>query len=36
MPYQRQLNGAGIAAGGVLLDIDGEIRNQQAPDVGAQ
>jgi PKD-like domain/Ig-like domain CHU_C associated/Secretion system C-terminal sorting domain/Right handed beta helix region/PKD domain len=35
-PFQKQLNGAGIAAGNVLLDIDGEIRNQQAPDVGAQ
>jgi gliding motility-associated-like protein len=34
-PYQRALNGAGIAAGNILLDIEGEIRNQQAPDIGA-
>ena len=36
LPSQRQINGAGIASSGVLLDIDGELRNQQAPDVGAQ
>ena len=36
LPYQRRLNGAGISVGGILLDIDGELRNQQAPDVGAQ
>jgi PKD repeat protein len=34
-PSQRAINGAGIAAAGVLLDIDGELRNQTAPDVGA-
>jgi gliding motility-associated-like protein len=34
-PHQRQLNGAGIAVPGLLLDIDGEIRNNIAPDVGA-
>jgi PKD repeat protein len=34
LPANRLLNGAGIAAGGVLLDIDGEIRNQSAPDPG--
>ncbi|MFH0757460.1 MAG: PKD domain-containing protein [Bacteroidota bacterium] len=34
-PTQRAINGAGIAASGVLLDIDGELRNQSAPDVGA-
>ncbi|MFY0608679.1 MAG: DUF5018 domain-containing protein [Cyclobacteriaceae bacterium] len=35
MPYQKQFNGAGIDAGEVLLDIDGEIRNRPAPDIGA-
>jgi hypothetical protein len=34
LPANRQLNGAGIAANGILLDIDGEIRNQSAPDPG--
>ncbi len=34
-PNQRALNGAGIASSNILLDIDGEIRNQSAPDVGA-
>ncbi|QMU29862.1 PKD domain-containing protein [Adhaeribacter radiodurans] len=33
--YQRNLNGAGIPVAGVLLDIDGEIRNSSAPDIGA-
>ncbi|WP_114778747.1 PKD domain-containing protein [Botryobacter ruber] len=33
--YQRALNGAGIPVAGVLLDIDGEIRNSSAPDIGA-
>ncbi|MFM9051538.1 MAG: PKD domain-containing protein, partial [Bacteroidota bacterium] len=36
LPFQKQLNGAGVATSGILLDIDGELRNQQAPDVGAQ
>ena len=36
LPFQKQLNGAGISSGNILLDIDGEIRNQQAPDIGAQ
>ncbi|MEY3059757.1 MAG: hypothetical protein RL000_1109, partial [Bacteroidota bacterium] len=36
LPFQKQFNGAGIATAGILLDIDGEIRNQQAPDIGAQ
>ncbi len=34
-PSQRSINGAGISAAGVTLDIDGEVRNQAAPDVGA-
>jgi len=34
-PYQRYMNGAGIPVGSVLLDIDGEIRNDAAPDMGA-
>ena len=33
---QRELNGAGIAVPGVILDIDGDLRNLAAPDVGAQ
>jgi PKD repeat protein len=33
--YQRAFNGAGIPVAGVLLDIDGEIRNSSAPDMGA-
>ncbi|WP_460969981.1 PKD domain-containing protein, partial [Pontibacter aydingkolensis] len=33
--YQRALNGAGIPVAGVVLDIDGEIRNSSAPDIGA-
>lgn len=32
--YQRGLNGAGIPVQGVLFDIEGEIRNDQAPDIG--
>jgi len=36
LPFQKQVNGAGTAAAGVFLDIDGELRNQQAPDMGAQ
>jgi len=34
LPYQRELNGAGIPVTGILLDINGLIRNDQAPDVG--
>ncbi|NOQ28175.1 MAG: hypothetical protein GQ564_22665, partial [Bacteroidales bacterium] len=34
-PSQRSLNGAGISSSGITLDIDGELRNQSAPDVGA-
>ncbi|AIZ62813.1 hypothetical protein PK28_02355 [Hymenobacter sp. DG25B] len=33
-PLQRFINGAGIASSGVTLDIDGELRNGSAPDVG--
>jgi PKD repeat protein len=36
LPFQKQINGAATAAANVLLDIDGELRNQQAPDIGAQ
>ncbi|MEY3311642.1 MAG: hypothetical protein RL348_975, partial [Bacteroidota bacterium] len=36
LPFQKQLNGAGVLVPGVILDIDGEIRNLQAPDIGAQ
>lgn len=36
LPFQKQLNGAGIASNNILLDIDGELRNLQAPDIGAQ
>jgi gliding motility-associated-like protein len=36
LPFQKQFNGAGVATAGILLDIDGEIRNLQAPDIGAQ
>jgi hypothetical protein len=36
LPFQRQINGAGIGIDEVPLDIDGEIRNLQAPDMGAQ
>ena len=35
LPYQRDFNGAGIPIGGILLDINGKIRNDQAPDIGA-
>ncbi len=34
-PFQRYINGAGVPVGNVLLDIDGEIRNDAAPDMGA-
>jgi len=34
LPYQRELNGSGIPVLGVLLDINGKIRNDQAPDIG--
>ncbi|HRW20976.1 MAG TPA: right-handed parallel beta-helix repeat-containing protein, partial [Bacteroidales bacterium] len=34
-PYQRYINGAGVPAANVLVDIDGEIRNDAAPDIGA-
>ena len=34
-PWQREINGAGIPFTGILLDIDGEIRNANAPDIGA-
>ena len=33
--YQRGLNGAGMPIPGVLYDIEGNIRNDQAPDIGA-
>jgi gliding motility-associated-like protein len=34
LPYQRELNGSGIPVSDVLLDINGKIRNDQAPDIG--
>ncbi len=34
-PYQRELNGAGIPITGILLDIDDQIRDENAPDIGA-
>ncbi len=34
LPYQRELNGAGIPISEILLDINGKIRNDQAPDMG--
>lgn len=34
LPYQRAINGAGIPVEGVLYDIDGILRNAQAPDMG--
>ncbi|MEA3445483.1 MAG: gliding motility-associated C-terminal domain-containing protein [Bacteroidota bacterium] len=34
-PYQRELNGAGIPIAGILLDIDDQIRDENAPDIGA-
>ena len=34
-PYQRQLNGAGIPLSGITNDIDNQIRNNVAPDIGA-
>ena len=34
LPYQRELNGAGVPVAGILLDINGRIRNDQAPDIG--
>jgi|GEM_PF-3501238 len=34
-PYQRAINGAGIPIAEVLLDFDNEIRNNTAPDIGA-
>ena len=36
MVSQRQLNGAGIYVPGVNVDIDNEVRNASAPDIGAQ
>ncbi len=35
LPYQRQLNGAGLPIGGITTDINGKLRNDQAPDIGA-
>lgn len=34
LPFQRQLNGAGILIPGILFDIDGKLRYAQAPDMG--
>ncbi|MFA6950948.1 MAG: gliding motility-associated C-terminal domain-containing protein, partial [Lentimicrobiaceae bacterium] len=34
LPYQRDFNGAAIPVNGILLDINGNIRNDQAPDIG--
>jgi gliding motility-associated-like protein len=34
LPFQRALNGAGIAIPGVPVDIDGKTRFSQAPDIG--
>ncbi len=36
LPYQRDFNGAAIPIPGILLDINGLIRNDQAPDIGAR
>ncbi len=36
MVSQRQLNGAGIYVPGCNVDIDNEVRNASAPDIGAQ
>ncbi len=33
-PWQRELNGAGIPFPGILFDIDGEIRDENSPDIG--
>ncbi len=35
LPYQRQLNGAGLPISGIATDINGKLRNDQAPDIGA-
>lgn len=34
LPYQKNLNGAGIPVSGIIFDIDGKIRHFQAPDIG--
>ncbi|MBT3207581.1 MAG: T9SS type B sorting domain-containing protein, partial [Bacteroidetes bacterium] len=34
-PYQREINGAGISIPSILYDIDNQIRDQSAPDIGA-
>jgi hypothetical protein len=34
LPYQRDFNGGAIPIPGILLDINGMIRNDQAPDIG--
>jgi hypothetical protein len=36
LPYQRQINGSGISIPNIYVDIENELRNQQAPDIGAQ
>ncbi len=35
LPYQRQFNGAGLPISGIATDINGKLRNDQAPDIGA-
>ncbi|MCF6170888.1 MAG: gliding motility-associated C-terminal domain-containing protein [Bacteroidales bacterium] len=35
LPLQRDLNGGGIPIDGIILDIYGVLRNNQAPDIGA-
>ncbi|MCF8294804.1 MAG: gliding motility-associated C-terminal domain-containing protein [Bacteroidales bacterium] len=34
-PWQRELNGAGVPFPGIVFDIDGEIRDENSPDIGA-
>lgn len=34
LPLQRSLNGSGIPLQGIIYDIDGKVRHNQAPDIG--
>jgi len=36
LPYQRQINGAGIPVSSIILDIVDVLRNNVAPDIGAK